>query len=449
MSLGLGLTKLIPILIYLGGLTVIFLTLFYKIEIGIFFLVPLFPQQSLLDRIMIFPLGKDFVDLLLLAIIIKWLLNKSKSEEGFFLKTPFNWPILLVIIWTYLELWRGSFYLGTSLPLSLRDPRFVIWKNFIVMPLIYFVVLNNIRDPKHMKILVILMTVSMLFMGLHFRSNFAYTDTSSYRHDMRLVGTFTYLSPNAIGVFFAQYAMMLIGLFLIDKDWYRKGLFLLTVGLSLYAVTFIFSRGGYAAVLLGWVFIGLFKERRLLVLLIVFALTWKLIMPNAVVERVEMTKDDTSVQERLSLWKSAEQLIASNPVIGTGYATLSFLNIRDAVTGKSRDSLHSGYLEVASELGVIGLVVFVYLYVLGFRAGFRLYKKTDDPFMKGLGFGLTACVVAALAGNLAGSYWHYINVSGFYWVFLALVVRGLQPRDGSKSQQSMQRTDQTRCLIPN
>ncbi|RMG78411.1 MAG: O-antigen ligase family protein, partial [Bacteroidetes bacterium] len=426
MSLGLGLTKILPVLIYLGGITVIFLTIFYRIEIGIFLLVPLLPQQLLLDRMLVFPMGKDFMDLLLIAIIIKWLLNKNKKDLAFFLKTSFNWPILLLIIWTYLELWRGSFYLGISLPISIRDPRFVIWKNFIVMPIIYLMVLNNIKETKYIKILIILMTLSILAMGLHFRSNFAGTDTSHFRNDMRLVGTFTYLSPNAVGVFFAQYAMMLLGLSLFDNHKYRKILYLVTVGFSLYAVVFIFSRGAYSAVLITWLFIGLIKERKLLVLLVFFILTWKSILPNAVIERVEMTKGDTSVQERFSLWKSAKKLIESNPVIGTGYATLSFLHIRDEITGKTRKSLHSGYLEVASELGIIGLALFVYLYILGFQAGFGLYKKAEDPFIRGLGFGLMACVVAALAGNLAGSYWHYINVSGFYWVTLALVVRSLQ-----------------------
>lgn len=426
MSLGLGLTKILPVLIYLGGITVIFLTIFYRIEIGIFLLVPLLPQQLLLDRMLVFPMGKDFMDLLLIAIIIKWLLNKNKKDLAFFLKTSFNWPILLLIIWTYLELWRGSFYLGISLPISIRDPRFVIWKNFIVMPIIYLMVLNNIKETKYIKILIILMTLSILTMGLHFRSNFAGTDTTHFRNDMRLVGTFTYLSPNAVGVFFAQYAMMLLGLSLFDNHKYRKILYMITVGFSLYAVVFIFSRGAYSAVLITWLFIGLIKERKLLVLLVFFILTWKSILPNAVIERVEMTKGDTSVQERFSLWKSAKKLIESNPVIGTGYATLSFLHIRDEITGKTRKSLHSGYLEVASELGIIGLALFVYLYILGFQAGFGLYKKAEDPFIRGLGFGLMACVVAALAGNLAGSYWHYINVSGFYWVTLALVVRSLQ-----------------------
>jgi len=202
MELGLGLTNIIPPIVYFISVFVILLTLFYKIEVGIFFLVPLLPQQSLLQRIHELPLGKDFVDILVLALIIKWILSKNKGEEGFFVKTSFNLPILLIIIWTYIELWRGSFYLGVGAPISIRDPRFVVWKNFMLMPIIYFIVLNNVKNPKHIKILVLLMTLSILMMGLHFRDSFQWKDTSAYSDDLRLTGTFTYLSPNAIGSFF-------------------------------------------------------------------------------------------------------------------------------------------------------------------------------------------------------------------------------------------------------
>ena len=50
MELGLGLTKIIPLMVYLTGIAVLFITLFYKIEFGIYFLIPLLTQQSLLTQ---------------------------------------------------------------------------------------------------------------------------------------------------------------------------------------------------------------------------------------------------------------------------------------------------------------------------------------------------------------------------------------------------------------
>lgn len=425
MELGIGLTKIIPPVVYTISILVVLATLFYKIEIGIFFLVPLLPQQSLLERLLVYPMGKDFVDILVLAILIRWFFNRNRDDEGGFVKTKFNLPIFLIILWTYFGLWRGSFYLGTGPPISLRDPRFVIWKNFMIMPILYLAVLNNIKNETHIRILVLLMTLSIFAMGGHFRNSFRHMDTSHYRHDMRMEGTFTYLSPNAIGVFFAQYSMVILSLFLSEKKKYMKLLYGSTVGLCLYSVMFSFSRGGYLATLLGLIYTGLFRDKRILVILVFFLLTWKVFVPTAVIERIEMSEGDRSIEERLDLWETGKQIITNNPLIGVGFATFSVKRIEEEVSGQSRESFHNGFIQVSAEMGVIGLFVFVYIYVLGLKAGMKLYRMAEDPFTKAMGFALAACVVSALAGNLGGSYWHFMNVSGFYWVLQALVVRSV------------------------
>lgn len=425
MELGIGLTEIIPPVIYTIAILVVLATLFYKIEIGIFFLIPLLPQQSLLDRIMVYPMGKDFIDILVLAILIRWLFNGKKDEEGRFVKTKFNLPIFLIILWTYFGLWRGSFYLGTGPPISLRDPRFIIWKNFMIMPILYLAVLNNVKNPKHIRYLVMLMALSIFAMGGHFRNNFRHMDTSHYRHDMRMEGTFTYLSPNAIGVFFAQYSMFILALFMSEKSKLLKLFYGSTVGLCLYSVMFSFSRGGYLAVLLGLIFTGWYRDKRILVVLGFFLLTWKVFVPTAVIERIEMSEGDRSIEERLDLWETGKQVISNNPIIGVGFATFSIKRIEEEVSGQSRESFHNGFIQVSAEMGLIGLFVFIYIYTLGLKAGLKLYRTAEDPFTKAMGFGLAACIVSALAGNLGGSYWHFMNVSGFYWVLQALVVRSL------------------------
>jgi hypothetical protein len=47
----------------------------------------------------------------------------------------------------------------------------------------------------------------------------------------------------------------------------------------------------------------------------------------------------------------------------------------------------------------------------------------DDKLLQGLGMGFMGCVFGVLAGNIFGSYWNYLNVMAFYWVFLGLVVK--------------------------
>ncbi len=254
--------------------------------------------------------------------------------------------------------------------------------------------------------------------------------------------------------------MVLVCLFLLDKEWRRKIFFGVTMVLSIYSVIFLFSRGGYAAILLGLAFIGSFKNRKLLVLLIVFLLTWKMLLPTAVIERVEMSLNeeesgeatyDRSIETRLDLWEGARDIISQNPIAGLGYGVLAIVKIHEEVGDRNRSSIHNGYLEIMAELGLIGLIIFLTFFGISFKAGLRLYKIADDPFMKGLGFGFCACVVAVLAGNMAGTYWHYLNVSGFYWVFLALVVRGtlIAQKQSSKIKEPDRTTERLYWRTPN
>ena len=427
MELGLGLTKFIPLAVYITGLMVVCLTLFYRIEVGIFFLVPLLPLQNIIDLIHQYPAGKDFLDILILAILIKWVLNKNGNEGPAFLKTPMNLPLMLLVLWTLLELWRGSLYLGVSMPFNLGDPRFIHWKNFMMLPLIYFIVVNNIRNPKYVKFLVILMTLSILFMDISYYNNISHRTKTHYDSSLRIGGTFSYLGPNEIAAFYAQYAVVLVALFLSDPNKWHKLLYGITAIMSYYCIAFLFSRGGYLATLVGWAFLGLIRNKTVFIAVLLLLLFWQSLLPPAVVERIEMSRTeegyDATIEDRFSLWENARESIFNNPLLGIGYNVITFSNFSSDISKHRRASLHNAYLQAITELGLIGLAILLLIFFLGIRAGWQLYKSAPEGFEKGLGIGFMACTVALMSANMTGNHWYYLNVVGFYWVFLGLVVR--------------------------
>ena len=60
---------------------------------------------------------------------------------------------------------------------------------------------------------------------------------------------------------------------------------------------YTFSRGSYLALLLSILCLGLLKDRKLLVLLGVFLLTWQTVVPAPVRDRVMMTQNRNGVLE--------------------------------------------------------------------------------------------------------------------------------------------------------
>lgn len=434
LELGWGLTKILVPVLYACSIIVIFLTIFYKIEIGLYFLVFFLPLQNILDYVNIYPLGKDINDILLVSLLIKWIINKKKDGEKILKKTPLNIPILLFLIWTYLGVWRGSEFLGLSSPLSLNNPLFASWKNFIIPFILFFVIVNNIKNMRNIKLLLIIMVFTIIVLDRNFYNILSLQDISHYsdalknEHNSASVA----LSGNALAVFFAQYSIILVALFLFDSNKLRKALYGTVSALSYYCVMFLFSRSGYLAAGASWIFLGIVKEKRILAFLILIFLTWNTVLPTAVVERIEMTRSeegfDGSAVQRLGMWKQAELMIADNPVLGVGYGITPFIEVtagESYLYNYTWTSFHNNFLQTTVEIGLIGLALNLYLFFLGMYLGWRLFKIADNGFSKGLGLGFMCCVLATLAGNIAGSYWHYFTINSFFWAFYALVVKNI------------------------
>src|SRR2546426_1735304 len=149
----LGLHGVVPALLYWGGLMAFLVAAFWRPRYGLYFLIPLLPLQTVRYRLHELPLGEKFVDIMLLGVILGMIFRRDGTS---FLKTPLNRFIAILAAFLYISLWHGSFYLGEPAPLNLQDPRFSDWKNYLVMPLVFFVVASAIREVRHIKILVLL-----------------------------------------------------------------------------------------------------------------------------------------------------------------------------------------------------------------------------------------------------------------------------------------------------
>ncbi len=426
MELGWGLSGVVPLTVYVLSIAAMALTIFYRIEAGLFFFVFFLPLQNVLEYAITYPLGKDLNDLLLAAMLIKWGLNRRKSGERFFIKTPLNVPIILLSLWTYFEIWNGASYLNMPNPISPADPLVVAWKNYMISPLICLIVVNNVKDSRTSKILVLLMVCSILVLDRNFYNIIRYRDTSHYSQETLVLGKGSALSGNWLAVFLAQYTAIVVSLFVFDLNKWRRMFYGATAALSYYCIMFLFSRSGYLAAASSLAVLGIIKERKILHLGITVALLWTAVVPQAVRERVEMTKteegfDDTTIQ-RLRMWEQAKQMISESPLVGWGFGITAQLSIKaEGFEGRTWNSFHNNYLQTLVEIGAIGLGLVILTFFMGIYTGWRLFRSSAEPLARALGLGLIACVMGTLVGNIAGSYWQYFSIGGFYWTVLGLV----------------------------
>ncbi len=418
----LGLQGSIPIFLYVGGMIAFLLAAFWRPQFGLYFLVPLLPLQTVRYRLHAYVLGEQFVDIVLLGIILGLLFRRGGTG---FIKTPLMRYLMLLGVFLYISLWMGSYYLGSPAPLSFLDPRVSDWKNYLELPLLFIVVASTVRDTKQMKILILLMAASFLLVNRSFYTTVNDRDFSKFSYGVRDAGTLGYAGENGLAAFEAYFMLFLLSLFAFQKrTWVKLGI-LGVVATGIYCLLYTFSRGGYLGFVVGLAFLGLIKERKALVAVVVLLLAWQVILPTAVQQRINMTYDkqqgqlDPSAQTRVELWEDAVALFRQNPIAGTGFNTYAYLGRVDVY----KDT-HNYYLKVLVETGLIGLVLFLWLVWRMFALGLRLYRTAEDPFLQSVGLGFAVLMVGCIVLNQFGDRWTYMQVNAFIWVLLGCVVRG-------------------------
>jgi putative inorganic carbon (HCO3(-)) transporter len=414
-----GLETYVPTVLYLGFWLVVVLSIFWKPVTGIYYLIPIIPAQTFRDGLAGFPLGENVVTIVLIAVAIGLL----RKGQPVFPQSRWRVPLFVYAGFTFLSLCAGSFYLGHTAPIYFSDSRFGDWRNYITMLFMLFLVAGAVTTTKQMKIVILLICLSVLLFDRNFWGTVSDRDYSTYSDDLRDAGAMGYAGSNGLAAFEAQVAIALMALAAFEKKLSHK---LGYIGLAVFSticLLYSLSRGAYVALLAGWVFLGLVKYRVLLIVLVVFGLTWTTVVPNAVVERVFMTEDsngdlDHSAETRMTLWEDAMQVFNSNPVTGTGFNTYAYMER----VGNYRDT-HNIYVKVLVETGVAGLLLFLWLLLRTFASGFNLFRRAADPFHQGLGLALACWMVCTAAANFFGDRWSYLQVNGYMWILGGLVAR--------------------------
>jgi len=412
--------NLVTLIVFVLGIPVVFISLVGQIHLGLLFLVPILPLQNVIEKFHQFPYGNDFVDIILIAMMFGWAFSAVSKNKRIIEHSPFNKIIFIMVVYTYFSLWRGSSFLGLPAPLSAADPRLQNWKNYMLFPLLFLITFNNIRTLKQIKWLIVAMVFSMFIMDYYTGNQIKWMPSLVSRE--KIEGTFVWTGVNAVAAFYASYTFVLLGIIIFDRAKIRRFLFMLAILFNTYCVLFLYSRGAYAAILAGLLFICLFHKKVFLIPLLLLLFYWQTILPPKVVERINQTKTeegtlDSSAQNRLDMWKLSLDYFKKNSVIGVGFNTIPYL-------GLPLEDTHNIYIKVLTEQGSIGIVILLLLFFIAIKNSWKLYKSAQNGFLKGLGLGFTTCIIATIVTNLFGDRWTYLQLSAYFWVFLGLVVRG-------------------------
>ena len=181
------------------------------------------------------------------------------------------------------------------------------------------------------------------------------------------------------------------------------------------ALFFTMSRGGMLSFIAALLFIALLASTRrsmknkgwlilAIAVFIVLIIAWLGATP--VVERILSFKAEIASRYyggRLPIWQGTIGIIKDNPIFGTGLGTFNYIFPKYQPVGiiaKHYTYAHSDFLELLSEIGIVGFSLFVICGLWTAVYLFCRYSQRHDPWVT----GMSICVFGSLSSIFIHSF---------------------------------------------
>lgn len=410
-----------PLTLYTASLAGILCALIGKVRWALAVVIFLLPLRNVVEKIQDFPAGSQIIDLLFISMFVGWMVSSASSSEPFIKKSSINAPVICMCIYLLISLIIGTHSLTGQIGIDRSEPRVQDWKNFTLLPILFFLTANNLPDKKWVwRIFWVMMSALVLVNYYTVSQVMEYTSLLSRA---KISGTFQFLGPNEVAAFLNQIVIVLTGIyFFLKRSWIK--LFLLAMIIAdVYCILFLYSRGAYIGLSVGFLILFLFKNQKMLIPLILLLVFWQVILPDKAIERIKGTTSesgqlDESSELRLVMWGKAMELFKQSPLVGIGYGVFRSMDF-----GTGLHDTHNIYVKILAEQGIIGIILFFVVIFAFINQGYFLFQKGDDDMARGLGLGFSVSMITLMINNIFGDRWAYFELSAYTWAFAGLVAR--------------------------
>ncbi|MBI4342292.1 MAG: O-antigen ligase family protein [Candidatus Omnitrophica bacterium] len=250
--------------------------------------------------------------------------------------------------------------------------------------------------------------------------------------------------PNVLGTFFVTYLFLYAGFFLTLWPSRRGWLMLIPLLACARGIMVTFSRGAYLACVAGGLTIAWVRSKRLflaVLALLILAIANPALLPAGIRYRLEMTLErhepigasepltqrlDPSATNRIKIWRGALAMIQEHRWWGVGFGAFpKHVGYYSHGEAPAIDA-HNLYLLYAAEMGIPTLLVYLLLLLMALHYAVRLYRLAEDPAIQAIALGVSGGIAAWAGANFFTFCMDAQEAVGYFWILLALVMRGLQ-----------------------
>lgn len=385
----------------------------------------------------------NLTNIILIALFISVFLSKKKNSATVYSTSRAIMALLgAYIVLSLMSYVKGSLYHGINYLMVFIFPV----KRWLTPLIIFYLFYRMISGRNIIKILfgiILLAVIFNIFFGILEWVSLGFATYSDFKRRLKGISG----HPNLYGAFIAYYLGLIAGPFLVH---FRKisGKFLLfptLLGLRIIIPTN--SRGSWLALASALPVLSFFRSK-LTMLAFIFAISLFFLFPGLVPDTIRMRvqagmepgvreeqiysmpgpgsilseSKAISIRTRWMLLAAGLEMAKENIWFGQGWGMFPF-RIGDYNPDLRRATAHNIWLQIICEMGLLAVVSLLAMLVLLFRAGVYVFRREQDPMLKGMTLGFLAAIPAIVAANLTGNRLDAEELMFPFWILAAGVLK--------------------------
>lgn len=357
---------------------------------------------------------------------VAYLLKKALLKEKPFIKTPVSLPFYLMLLAALLS-FCNSIAVGNS---AHGIGKMLL--NFLT----FIICAEEIKDRKHMIRIMISVFAGAILMSAdalwQLKFGYDFVHGNQLQDAIGLIrATASFPNPNVLGVYLSAITPLVIGLSL----YYFKGKIklagLIISALITLGIASTLSRGTALGFYFAVLFISICRKNKAVVtLLLLFLLIFPFVMPSKIKNWAQKINYNPVVfmlnADRISIYNNSLNMIKHHPIFGVGINTFAInyfhYKLPEKPGAETSPSMyaHNNFLQMAAEVGLFGLFMFLWFLFALFKQGHFVSKALQDDFYKIVAISLMGCFISFLVNGLTETSLYYSRVAMIFWYLIGL-----------------------------
>ena len=406
-------------------LTIYFALAIKKPVVSLALILFLLPTYQIRFNVFFIPI--TFLEAMILLLLLATLIRERVNFKNIYFSAPRRWRYLAL-----------AWILSASLAVFVAPDKMAalgIWKAYFIEPVIFFFLfLFYSQSEKQRKLFIYSLLGSAFYLSLYaiyqkFIGQGVYSlEAWPDVRVLRVTSLFSY--PSALGLYLAPLALLAIGCWQMAKNKIERIFLILTIVFSVLAIIFARSEGALVGLVVGAFCLGIFYSpwrRRTIIIALLAAIVFiglylsVLQIKNYLYPKI--TFNDFSSQVRLGVWRESINMLKDNFVFGAGLA--GYQKIMPPYHKINYVEIylypHNIFLNFWSELGLLGLIIFLWLIYNFFalaRSKISEAKNKNLPYLWRV--AIIGAMIVILTHGLVDAPYFKNDLAIIFWLITAL-----------------------------